>query len=278
MTAAGGRSNLQLRVMSAIVLAIVVLALTWAGGFWYRLLSAVIGAAVLYEWTSMVLSKEQVVHRVLLGLLFLPVLALLVIGYPILPTLIVLAAVFVVALIYGVATKSGLWPSLGVLYAGISAISLAALRNDDSSGLAVTIFLFAVVWATDIAAYFVGRKFGGPKLAPSISPGKTRSGAIGGTLGAVIAGLIVAWSYGTSWNIVALFVLILVLSAISQIGDLFESSIKRRCGVKDSSQLIPGHGGVMDRVDGLVAAAAALFILGAVFVSPDFPAHFLFAR
>lgn len=278
MTAAGGRSNLQLRVMSAIVLAVVVLGLTWAGGFWYRLLSAVIGAAVLYEWTSMVLPKEKVVHRVLLGLLFFPVIAFLVIGYPILPALIVLVAAFLVAVIYGVGTKSGLWPSLGVLYAGMSAIALAALRNDDSAGLAVTIFLFAVVWATDIAAYFVGRKFGGPKLAPSISPGKTWSGAIGGTLGAVVAGLIVAWAYGTSWNIVALLVLILILSGISQVGDLFESSIKRRNGVKDSSQLIPGHGGVMDRVDGLVAAAAALFILGAVFVSPDFPAHFLFTR
>jgi phosphatidate cytidylyltransferase len=122
------------------------------------------------------------------------------------------------------------------------------------------LFIFAVVWATDILAYFVGRALKGPKLAPSISPGKTWSGAIGGTVSGVIAGSLVTlgvFSRLSFWTIVIAF----LLSVASQIGDLFESFIKRQFGVKDSSRLIPGHGGVMDRVDGLVFACFAAFLL-----------------
>jgi phosphatidate cytidylyltransferase len=124
------------------------------------------------------------------------------------------------------------------------------------------IFIFAVVWATDILAYFTGRAIGGPKLAPRISPGKTWSGAIGGAVSGVIAGVAVFLSH-FSLDDVRIPLLALALSVASQIGDLFESYMKRRFGVKDSSRLIPGHGGVMDRVDGLVFAcfAALLFVL-----------------
>jgi len=122
-----------------------------------------------------------------------------------------------------------------------------------------------VVWGTDIAAYFTGRAIGGPKLAPRISPGKTWSGAVGGAVIAMIAGtaLIYVVEGAFLWPVAFLA---LILSIISQSGDLFESYIKRRFGVKDSSHLIPGHGGVMDRVDGLVFASIAAFLVDAVLV------------
>lgn len=274
--AAPARSNFQLRVMSAIVLAIVVLTLTWAGGIWYRLLAAVIGAAVLYEWATMAGAGR--VQRLVLYALLAVVLALLLAGTAVTTILLVLLGAVVIASIHAGVEKSGFSPVIGLGYAGLCAIALAALRGNDAAGLSATLFLFAVVWTTDIAAYFVGRTFGGPKLAPSISPGKTWSGAIGGTVGAIITGIAVAMAYGTIWSWAALFVLVLALSAISQIGDLYESSLKRRFGVKDSSQLIPGHGGVMDRVDGLAAAAFVLFLVGALAASPDAPAHALFTR
>ena len=138
-------------------------------------------------------------------------------------------------------------------------------------GSIAILFLFAVVWATDILAYFVGRAVGGPKLAPSISPGKTWSGAIGGAVGGLARRHPVCGAdrLGRAagrplsrccWR------------SSAQFGDLFESFVKRRQGVKDSSQLIPGHGGVMDRVDGLVAAALALYVIGVLFGSADNPA------
>jgi phosphatidate cytidylyltransferase len=139
-------------------------------------------------------------------------------------------------------------------------ISLAAIRGDTAHGFAAMLFIFAVVWATDILAYFVGRAIGGPKLAPPISPGKTWSGAIGGAISAVVAGTL---AHMVFFPLNGLWVpaIALVLSVFSQIGDLFESFIKRRFGVKDSSRLIPGHGGVMDRVDGLVFACFAAFLI-----------------
>ncbi|TIP17063.1 MAG: phosphatidate cytidylyltransferase, partial [Mesorhizobium sp.] len=146
-------------------------------------------------------------------------------------------------------------------YASLSGLSLAYLRGDSHSGLIAILFLFSVVWATDIAAYFVGRAVGGPKLAPSISPGKTQSGALGGAVGGIAAGLVLAIAAGAG-NLTMLGLVALALSIVSQIGDLFESWVKRRHGCKDSSNLIPGHGGVMDRVDGLVAAAFALYVIG----------------
>jgi phosphatidate cytidylyltransferase len=137
------------------------------------------------------------------------------------------------------------------------------------------LFLFATVWATDILAYFVGRAIGGPKLAPSISPGKTWSGAIGGAVAGAAAGLVVAAAMGSA-SLAWIGLIAIVLSVVSQAGDLFESSVKRRNGVKDSGSLIPGHGGVMDRVDGLVAAAFALYVIGWLTGSADNPAQALF--
>jgi phosphatidate cytidylyltransferase len=134
------------------------------------------------------------------------------------------------------------------------------------------VFLFAIVWTTDVFAYFAGRAFGGPKLMPAVSPNKTWSGAAGGTLGAVAAGLIVVKIAGLQLT-VAVAAVALILSVVSQAGDLLESAVKRRFDAKDASHLIPGHGGLMDRLDGFVAAAAAGALIGVLHGGVHAPAR-----
>lgn len=270
-------SNLQLRVLSGIVLVAVALALTFAGGVWYRLLAAAIAGAVLYEWLEMTARGEKPSNRWLAIGLMAVLLILLVTGASISFLSMALVGAFIVTGAHAARFEAGPWPTLGLLYAGLLGIALSALREGGAAGLSATLFLFAVVWTTDILAYFVGRAIGGPKLAPSISPGKTWSGAIGGTVAAMLAGWFIAGQLGSPLGFGLLLALTFVLSVVSQIGDLFESWIKRRFGVKDSSRLIPGHGGVMDRVDGLATAAFALFILGAAATGPNGPALAFFA-
>jgi phosphatidate cytidylyltransferase len=158
------------------------------------------------------------------------------------------------------------WLAGGILYGGLPGIAAVALRGpapigEASLGLAAIAFVFGVVWATDTAAYFAGRTFGGPKLAPRFSPKKTWSGAIGGISAAILAGLLVGrWVPGSSAT--ALGLVAAALSALSQVGDIGESAMKRHFGVKDSGRLIPGHGGIMDRVDGLVVALTCAAAVG----------------
>ncbi|AWC23876.1 Phosphatidate cytidylyltransferase [Aminobacter sp. MSH1] len=273
-------SNLQLRTISAIVLATAVLALTWGGGLPFRLLSAAIVLAIFYEWSTMSRAKTGAVWAagdlgILPEVAILLLAGALVAGVPALALIGLVAAFTLILWIVGLMRGVAAWEAAGFGYAALSGLSLALLRGNDASGLVAILFLFAVVWATDIFAYFVGRKVGGPKLAPAISPGKTRSGALGGAVGGVVAGLLLASTAG-SGNLALLAVVALLLSVISQAGDLFESWVKRRHGYKDSGSLIPGHGGVMDRVDGLVAAAFALYVIGWMSGSADHPAQGLF--
>lgn len=156
--------------------------------------------------------------------------------------------------------QRALWIAAGVLYAAIAFAAPVLLRQDAQFGFMAIVLLFAVVWSTDILGYVVGRLVGGAKLWPAVSPKKTWSGAIGGTLGAVIAASTVAhlaavpvWPVG---------VLAVVLSVAAQAGDLLESAIKRRFNAKDASHLIPGHGGVMDRLDGFIVAALVAALVG----------------
>jgi phosphatidate cytidylyltransferase len=152
------------------------------------------------------------------------------------------------------------WGAGGILYAGALLTAPIILRRDHDLGLAAMLFLFGLVWATDIAGYFAGRTIGGPKLAPRISPNKTWSGAIGGIIGAIIAGLAVAQFFHL--KLTPIVIIALVLSVVAQAGDLFESAVKRRFGAKDAGKLIPGHGGVMDRLDGFIAAAIVAAAVG----------------
>lgn len=153
-----------------------------------------------------------------------------------------------------------LWLGLGAIYVGIFLTAMLMLRNSPYGFFAI-IWLFALIWAADVAAYFVGRTVGGPKLWPAVSPNKTWSGAIAGTIAGVLAGVTVAWAAGLALLPIHVIIALVVVIA-AQLGDLMESAIKRRFGLKDSSQLIPGHGGVLDRCDSLVTAATVALIIG----------------
>lgn len=252
--------ELRLRILSSLVLIPIVVAATWYGDIAFRAFAALIGLLIYYEWSTITGLHEKSPRGNAWGWLSIVlVVANLLFGdrdlsFPLLGGF-ALTAVFLALL----RRWSG-WQAGGIVYAGLSAISLSEIRGDDAVGFAAMLFVFAVVWSTDILAYFVGRAIGGPKLAPRISPGKTWSGAIGGAFFGVVGGSAVALSFFQTVEIWVIAVA-LTLSVFSQSGDLFESFVKRRFGVKDSSHLIPGHGGVMDRVDGLVFACFAAFFL-----------------
>ncbi|MCA1406867.1 phosphatidate cytidylyltransferase [Ensifer sp. IC3342] len=254
------QTELKLRIASGVMLAAVALGATWAGGLAFQLLSVAIGLLVYYEWSTITKLGESDFQGNAFGWLSQVVIAILVLFDYIHLSLPVLAACLVLAGLWVFIRNSSWWLPGGIVYAGLTAVSLAAIRGADYLGLVAMLFVFAVVWGTDIFAYFTGRAIGGPKLAPAISPGKTWSGALGGTICGVLAGVAVFMAH-FSLEDLRIPIIALVLSVASQIGDLFESFIKRRFGVKDSSRLIPGHGGVMDRVDGLIFACIAALVL-----------------
>jgi phosphatidate cytidylyltransferase len=178
-------------------------------------------------------------------------------------------AVIVAAAIAGLAAewlvlcrRSGWAPlrPVGLAYIALAGVALLWLRHDPGTGRADVLFLLLVVWAGDIGAYLIGRWIGGPRLAPRISPGKTWSGAIGGLLAAVAAGLLAAHVLSDAATLRAVAIAV-VLGVVAQAGDLLESFVKRWLQVKDSGQLIPGHGGLLDRLDGLLATAPVAALL-----------------
>ena len=170
-----------------------------------------------------------------------------------------------------------MWAGAGVLYAGALVVGVNLLRASPAYGLPAILWLFAVVWGTDVLAYFGGRLIGGSKLWPSVSPGKTWSGAIvGAVAGALLGSLVAAVATPGGARFLPMTMLGLVVSVVSQLGDLFESAMKRRAGVKDSSRLIPGHGGLMDRLDGFIAATAVAAILAGMRSSGTWIAEGLF--
>ncbi|WP_407051288.1 phosphatidate cytidylyltransferase [Methyloraptor flagellatus] len=269
MTDPAGRSRsdeLRLRILSAAVIGPAALILTWAGGLWFGALVTFSVTVMMVEWTTIVTGTAPrgatlLATALTAGAVLLAALAV-TLGWPV-PTVVAIALGLIgAAALCGLVAQPGrrIWLVAGPVYAGLPGLALVELR-DGTGGLAAIVFLFAVVWTTDIAAFFAGRAIGGPKLWPRVSPKKTWSGAIGGLTGAVIVGALVAHGFGfLAW--IAIAVVAAVLSIASQAGDLFESSVKRHFGVKDSGRIIPGHGGILDRVDGLVAAAALAILLG----------------
>ncbi len=247
------KSDLPVRTLSAIVMVAVAGTALWLGGWVWTLFVAAVALGVLWEWWGLVRGFEPS-----------PV-------------------------------KRGLWNVGGIVYVGLAATTLNFVRSDMSAmfgsdtglGLGRAILLVAIVICVDVGAYFAGRTFGGPKIAPKISPSKTWSGLIGGAIGAAVAfflfgidcqtfdGPPLSWTechFGELPPIVGLGILLLsgsVIAIIAQTGDFFESWMKRRAGVKDSGKLIPGHGGLFDRVDGLLAVC---FVLG-VLSLPRFITH-----
>lgn len=251
-------SELKTRVLSAVVMIALALLAAYWGGWPFALFWLAAGIAMVVEWTDMVGIQPrrpvQLVYGV--GLLALTVLFLLDAGFAI------SAAVAALALAVGALLTRGsrakLWSASSFAYAAVIVLVPPIVRASPDLGILGLIWMFAVVWTTDIAAYFTGRTLGGPKLCPSISPKKTWSGFLGGVFAAAVAGLLVALvgrSFGIdhSFGPGATIVLSIIASVASQIGDLGESALKRHCDVKDSSHLIPGHGGVMDRLDGFWA-------------------------
>jgi len=164
------------------------------------------------------------------------------------------------------------WLAGGIGYAALLLFAPLILRRDAALGFVAIAFLFAIVWATDIAAYFAGRAIGGARLWPAVSPKKTWAGAVGGTLGGLAAGILTAKLLGLP--IAPILVLVAgFLSVVAQAGDLLESAIKRHFGAKDAGQLIPGHGGLMDRLDGFLTAAAAAAMVGLIRGGLEAPAR-----
>ncbi|MFD2182905.1 phosphatidate cytidylyltransferase [Rhodoplanes azumiensis] len=262
------RSDTLIRVVSAVVLAPLAIGAVLVGGWPFVLFWTVAAIGVHWEWASEILRLSRQIQAIGAGVLGIAGL-IAGTGRPGLAVLVLVGGIAAMA-VWGAERRA--WCVGGLAYAGLVLAGPAVLRADPGWGVAAIFFLFAVVWATDVLAYFGGRTFGGPKLAPSISPGKTWSGGITGAVGGVVAGLLVAALAGVP-NLLAVAALALVLSAVSQAGDLFESAVKRRFGVKDSSRIIPGHGGLMDRLDGFLAAAGAAALLGALRGGVDGAAH-----
>ncbi|WFR96706.1 phosphatidate cytidylyltransferase [Rhizobium tumorigenes] len=255
--------ELRLRIISGVVMAVVVLLATWHGGSAFRLLASVIGLLIYYEWSTITGLRDRDFPGAALGWLAVGVIVIATLARESVYAVGALLLFTVLSMGLVAARRKSWWLPAGIVYAGLTVIAMSEIRDDDFLGFVLMLFVFATVWATDILAYFVGRALRGPKLAPRISPGKTWSGAAGGTLAAVIIGPAVVWCFFPGTGLRVVFVALL-LSVCSQAGDLFESFIKRRFGVKDSGDLIPGHGGVMDRADGLVFACFAGFLLAIV--------------
>jgi phosphatidate cytidylyltransferase len=259
-------TELGKRVASALVLIPLALITAYVGGWAFALFWLAAGIAIAVEWTAMarVEPLRPVQGVAALGLAVITILLISGAGLA-LSTGIALATLAVLVLLArGGPGKA--WVATGFVYALIISVVPPVVREHPNLGLAGLLWMFAVVWATDIAAYFTGRSLGGPKLWPRVSPKKTWSGFLGGVLAAALAGFLVAWSVQRlglmpPFSLRNVIMLSVVASVASQLGDLGESAMKRRFDVKDSSHLIPGHGGVMDRLDGFWAVA---LILGAV--------------
>ena len=250
-----------LRVASALVLGAVVLGTLLVGGWAFAgiwLIAGVVGAA---EWLAMTRSEPLLPLLGLTGATLFGVLATALLGAPVwVPALLLLAGslgLFVLG--HGPGRRKPIW---GLLGGAVVALVPTLLRIDPEIGIVGPAWMFAVVWSTDSVAYFTGRLIGGPKLMPRVSPKKTWSGALGGLAAGIVGGtvtVLIARSQG--WDALPAVSLPLVAalsglaSILSQGGDLVESALKRRYGVKDSGRSIPGHGGVMDRLDGFFAVA-----------------------
>lgn len=254
--------DLGVRTLSAAVLIPAVLADVWAGGIWFHLFVALIGILMALEWVTIVHRGSPVQFALHAAGAMCGALLPLDVGLQGgLLAVAVLAAISaaIAALEDGAGPK---WRYLGVVYVSVPPIALVILREDPVHGIAAIVLVMLMVWAADTIAYFAGRLIGGPKLAPRISPKKTWAGLFGAMAGSALAAFAVAKALGLQSALI-LVMIAAALAIIEQAGDLFKSAMKRQYGVKDSGRLIPGHGGVIDRVDGLVAVATAAAIIGA---------------
>jgi phosphatidate cytidylyltransferase len=253
-------NSLALRILSSLLLAPVAVAAAWFDRPWLPLVTVLAGVAMAWEWARLCADgRVESSGAVLIGAVFCAIAA---------------AALGEVAVAFGVAVAGAavvfwtarrefagepVWLALGALWVALPCVLLLWLARAESGGRATVLWIFAVVWATDIGAYAVGRLIGGKRLAPRWSPGKTWAGLFGGAACAALAGWAAAGLLGSPTLPAVL--LSAGLAIVGQFGDLAESVAKRRFGVKDSSGLIPGHGGLLDRLDGLLAVIPAVALL-----------------
>lgn len=252
-------ADLGPRIVSAVVLLPVSLLGLYLGGIWFALLVGGVFAGGHHEYQLMTGGRRSGSYdNVLSALVLLSAIAVSLSG--------ALVGVLITAFGVGFALVAGggrrFWDATGLLFFSAVVITLILIRGAGANGIYAGLFLGATVWLTDTGAYFTGRLLGGAKLSPDISPSKTWSGAFGGLATGTALALVV-WMLATPspWWIGALFGI--VLSIVGQIGDLAESGLKRRFRIKDSGDIIPGHGGLMDRIDSLSFATLALFAIGA---------------
>jgi phosphatidate cytidylyltransferase len=263
--------DLKPRVAAAVAMGMVALAAAWIGGFVFAAFWWLASSVVFWEWQRLV-GGARLIERVAVGSLALALVALAALHNSI-PGAVAALVLGAAAVGFLAGRRQALWAAAGALYAGALVASVELLRVSPSFGMAAILWLFAVVWGTDIAAYFAGRLIGGPRLWPSVSPGKTWAGAIVGAFaGAVLGLMLAAWTN----RLAALFWLGLMTAIVSELGDLFESALKRRFGVKDSSGLIPGHGGLMDRLDAFTSASFFAAMVAIVHPKGDYIASGLF--
>ena len=266
MTAPGGErwGDLQTRVGSAIVMLLIGGVEVWLGGQPFALLVAILTGAMVWELATMarpLLPRENIYLGLVASLTLMaalntaPAFSIFFLVIPAVALLFPSTADRIIFAVYG-----------GVIMA--AGYGLVVLR--DTAGASVLLWLILVVIASDILGYFAGRSFGGPKFWPAISPKKTWSGTVAGWIGAGLVGLAFVLFVDAGW---ALILLSAVVAFAGQLGDIAESWVKRRTGVKDSSNLIPGHGGVLDRFDALIFAVLATTILGLILPLPFAPGN-----
>ncbi len=258
--AQGRWADLGIRALSAALLIPAVLLDVWQGHIWFEIFMAFFGILIAHEWSNIVHRSNSAQFALMSAAALVAAFLPKEIG--ILPTfgvvlMLTAISVFVASTVEG---EKPVWAYVGVPYVAIPVMSLVLLRSDAQWGVHAILWLLLLVWATDTFAYFTGRAVGGPKLAPRFSPSKTWAGLVGGMAGAAAVSAIYAQALLVA--VVPLAIVGATLAVIAQIGDILESALKRHYGVKDSGTLIPGHGGVMDRVDGLVMAGVAAALIG----------------
>ena len=249
-----GTRNLRARIIAALVLAPSAIAIAYVGGWLWAALATLAAIGLYVEWLAIVGEARRI------GVVASGVAALALAGIVLPPKLALVALPLGLLAVAGLSPERRIWTTTGFIYAAAAEQASIMLRSDPAMGWPALMLVFLVVWVTDIGGYFAGRGLGGPKLWPRISPNKTWAGALGGFAASIaVAAGFAAFGLGKTGP---LLLLGSILSIVSQLGDLFESAVKRRFGVKDSSHIIPGHGGLLDRLDGFVAAVVLAAILG----------------
>ena len=252
---------LRQRILSALVLAPIALAAVWVGNWAFVALACVAGVLLGWEWGRLCFGRFDRAGMLLSILGFLTAVSGHV--FPSVGITIILIAAVIGPLVYRPIGRSPWWMIGGAFYIGLPALSLVWIRD---LGQLTLLWLLLLVWATDIGAYAAGRMIGGPKLLPKVSPKKTWAGLIGGILSAALVGTLISLSSkGNAPHPVVLAMISGLLAIVAQAGDLGESWVKRHFGVKDSSTIIPGHGGVLDRLDGLLATAPVVAAVCLIF-------------